>query len=107
MSGLLRLLFGLVVDLFRSRAALEVEIIVLRQQITVLRRGKPNRLTFMATDRLLLDWIYRLFPSAREASPSYDRRPSCAGIARAFDLTGAGSREAGRVALPYQRKSGN
>ena len=55
MSGLLRLLFGLVVDLFRSRAALEVEIIVLRQQITVLRRGKPNRLTFMATDRLGLD----------------------------------------------------
>jgi hypothetical protein len=67
MSGLLRLLFGLVVDLFRSRAALEVEIIVLRQQITVLRRGKPNRLTFMATDRLVLGWICRLFPSAREA----------------------------------------
>jgi hypothetical protein len=33
---------GLVVDLFRSRAALEAEVLVLKQQIIVLRRGKPN-----------------------------------------------------------------
>ena len=67
MSGLLRLIFGLVVDLFRSRAALEAEILVLRQQITVLRRGKPTRLPFMAADRLVLGWICRLFPNARDA----------------------------------------
>jgi hypothetical protein len=48
MSDLIRLIFGLVVDLFRSRAALEAEALVLRQQINVLRRGKPTRLTFMA-----------------------------------------------------------
>ena len=33
MLDLIRLIFGLVVDLFRSRAALEAEVIVLRQQI--------------------------------------------------------------------------
>jgi hypothetical protein len=35
------MIFGAVVDLFRPRAALEAEILVLRQQIVVLRRGKP------------------------------------------------------------------
>jgi hypothetical protein len=41
MWDLCRLFVGLVVDLFRSRAALEAEVLVLKQQIIVLRRGKP------------------------------------------------------------------
>ena len=53
MLVLIRLIFGLVVDLFRSRAALEAEILALRQQIIVLRRGKPTRLPFVAADRLV------------------------------------------------------
>jgi transposase InsO family protein len=67
MSDLIRLIFGLVIDLFRSRAALEAEILVLRQQIIVLRRGKPARLPFMAADKLVLGWVCRLFPNARDA----------------------------------------
>ena len=67
MLGLIRLVFGLVVDLFRSRAALEAEVLVLRQQIVILRRGKSARLPFTAADRLMLGWICRLFPSARNA----------------------------------------
>ena len=67
MLDLIRLIFGLVVDLFRSRAALEAEVLVLRQQITVLRRDKPIRLPFMAADRLVLGWVCRLFPNARDA----------------------------------------
>jgi hypothetical protein len=39
MCNLCRLIFGLVVDLFRSRAALEAEVLMLKQQIIVLRRG--------------------------------------------------------------------
>jgi hypothetical protein len=42
MWDLCRLFVGLVVDLFRSRAALEAEVLVLKQQIIVLRRGKPG-----------------------------------------------------------------
>ncbi|HWL73598.1 MAG TPA: hypothetical protein VNQ74_06985, partial [Burkholderiaceae bacterium] len=42
-------------------------VLVLRQQINVLRRGKPTRLTFMTADRLALGWIFWLFPNARHA----------------------------------------
>jgi hypothetical protein len=41
MLTLIKLILGLLPDLFRSRAALEAEILVLRQQIIVLRRRKP------------------------------------------------------------------
>ena len=67
MLALIRLTCGLAVDLVRSRAALEAEVLVLRQQINVLGRGKPTRLTFIAADRLVLGWICWLFPNARDA----------------------------------------
>ena len=57
MCDLCRLIFGLVVDLFRSRAALEAEVLVLKQQIIVLRRGKPNRMSFLAVDKFILGWV--------------------------------------------------
>jgi hypothetical protein len=56
-----------VVDLLRSRAALEAEIWTLRQQINVLRRTAPKRLSFSAIDRLIFVGLYRLFPNARDA----------------------------------------
>jgi hypothetical protein len=40
MLCLIKLIFGIVLDLFRSRAAREAEILVLRQQIIVLRRDR-------------------------------------------------------------------
>src|SRR5215203_2606643 len=64
MLTLIKLIFGLLVDLFRSRAALEAEILVLRQQIIVLRRRKATRLPFTAADRFLVAWVCRLFPDA-------------------------------------------
>ena len=67
MVTFIKLLFGLLVDLFRSRAALETEILVLRQQIIVLRRGKPARPPFMVTDKLVLGWVCRLFSNVRDA----------------------------------------
>src|SRR5215204_4234759 len=67
MVDLIRLVFGLIVDLFRSRAALEPEILVLRQQIIVLRRRNATRLPFTAADRFLLSWVCRLFPDACDA----------------------------------------
>ena len=39
MLDLCKLIFGTVIDLLRSRATLEAEIVVLRQQINVLRRA--------------------------------------------------------------------
>ena len=48
---------------FKSRARLEAENLVLRQQVNVLIRKLPKRLQLTNSDRLLLVWLYRLFPS--------------------------------------------
>ena len=62
MTDLLKLILGVLASLFRSRAKLEAEILVLRQQINVLRRRMPKRPDLNNTDRLLLVWLYRWFP---------------------------------------------
>ena len=67
MLDLCRIIFGIVVDLFRPRAALEAEILVLRQQIIVLRRGRPSRVPFLVVDRMVLGWVCQLFPKTRAA----------------------------------------
>jgi hypothetical protein len=67
MLDLCRIIFRIVVDLFRPRAALEAEMLVLRQQIIVLRRGRPSRVPFLAVDKMVLGWVCQLFPKTREA----------------------------------------
>jgi transposase InsO family protein len=62
-----RAIWSLLIGLFRSRATLEAENLVLRQQILVLRRTAPKRLSFNALDRLILVVLYRLFPHVRSA----------------------------------------
>ena len=57
----------MVADLFRSRAAIEAEILMLRQQINALRRTAPKKQTFSAIDRLIFVCLYRLFPGVRDA----------------------------------------
>src|SRR5260370_27629543 len=63
MTDLLKLILGLLASLFKSRARLEAEILVLRQQINVLRRRTPKRPRLNNTDRFLFVWLYRWFPS--------------------------------------------
>ena len=67
MVDLCRLIFRMLVDLFRSRAALEAEILVLRQQLNVLRRACPKKLPCFPIDRLILGGICRLFPNVYDA----------------------------------------
>jgi hypothetical protein len=59
----------MVVDLLRSRGALEAEIMTLRKQISVLRRTTLEKLSFGAIERLVFVGLYRLFPKVgdREA----------------------------------------
>jgi hypothetical protein len=47
---------------FRSRAALEAEILSLRHQLNILQRNSPKRMTPTSVDRLLLVALYRLSP---------------------------------------------
>jgi transposase InsO family protein len=67
MSDLCRLIWWALVGLFRSRAAIEAENMVLRQQINVLQRTAPRRPRFGSIDRLVFVGLYRLFPSVRDA----------------------------------------
>jgi hypothetical protein len=67
---LFRLIGWTVVDLVRSRAALEAEIWTLRQQINVLRRTAPKRLSFSVFDHLVFAGLYRLFPKICDARVS-------------------------------------
>src|SRR5258707_15048063 len=54
------LIWSALVLLFRSRASLAAEILVLRHQINMLRRHWPKRQTFSAMDRLIFAGLYRL-----------------------------------------------
>ena len=67
MFDVCKLIVGIVTDLLRSRAKLEAEILLLRQQINVLRRANPRRLRFASIDRLILGGICRLFPKMYDA----------------------------------------
>src|SRR5512135_2240471 len=64
MADLLKLFLAVLASLFKSRAQLEAENLVLRQQINVLRRRMSKRPTLTNIDRLLFVWFYRWFPSA-------------------------------------------
>ncbi len=59
----LKLLACLVVSLFRSKGRLEAEIVILRHQLNVLRRGMQSRARLTLIDRLIFVWLYRLRPS--------------------------------------------
>ena len=52
---------------FTRRARLEAENLLLRQQLVVLRRKSPKRMGLWNIDRLLLVWLYRLYPSLLDA----------------------------------------
>jgi len=67
MSELCSLILCALVRLFRSRAALQAEILVLRHQLNVLRRKSPNRVTFCNIDRLVFAELYRLAPGVLDA----------------------------------------
>ena len=50
-----------------SRARLEAENIILRQQVIVLSRKAPSRVPLKNIDRLIFVWLYRSFPSILNA----------------------------------------
>jgi hypothetical protein len=55
---LVRLIWCAFIELFRSRASLQAEILTLRHQLNVLRRKSPQRLTFGGIDRLAFAGLY-------------------------------------------------
>jgi transposase InsO family protein len=67
MSDLCRLIWCALIGLFRSRAALESEILVLRHQLNVLQRKSPKRVALNSIDRLVLVGLYSLAPGVIDA----------------------------------------
>src|SRR5499433_1003978 len=61
------LVWSVLVLLFRSRASLEAEILILRHQLNIQRRHVPKRVAFSAIDRLIFVGLYRLAPNAIKA----------------------------------------
>ncbi len=52
---------------FRSRAMLQLELIVLRHQLEVLRRNRPDRVRLTRLDRIFWLFLYRLWPRCLDA----------------------------------------
>ena len=67
MGDLLKLIWYAVAGLFRSRAALETEVLALRHQLNVLRRRAPKRVTVSHIDRLVFAGLYHLAPEVLDA----------------------------------------
>jgi hypothetical protein len=67
MSDLFGLIWCALIGLFRPRAALEAEILVLRHQLNVLRRKSPKRLALGNIDRLVFARLNRVAPGILDA----------------------------------------
>ena len=74
----------------KSRASLEAENLILRQQVIVLSRKSRSRVRLLNIDRSIFVWLYRCFPAIVNAitGQARDRDP---GIGAAFGPIGAGS----------------
>jgi transposase InsO family protein len=63
MLAILHLLWAFVANLFKSPRRLEVENLFLRHQLNIAPRRAPHRLWLRGSDRALLVWMTRLWPS--------------------------------------------
>jgi hypothetical protein len=63
MFAILHLLGMFLVDLFKSRSRLEAENLFLRHQLNIALRRAPPRLRLRGSDRTLMVWLVRLWPS--------------------------------------------
>ena len=65
MSSLLVALFALVASSFRTRAALQAEILALRHQLAVFQKNVPGRLRIQRSDRFLWVLLFRFWSGWR------------------------------------------
>src|SRR5437588_11403078 len=63
MFAILHSLGMVVADIFKSRRRLEAENLFLRHQLNIALRQAPHHLRLRGSDRALLVWMTRLWPS--------------------------------------------
>src|SRR5712692_7751550 len=90
MVTILSAIFSIFEFRVRSRISLELELIALRHQVTVLRRQRPGRPRLSSLDRLLWVWLYRIWPQVITRWSWSSRPPWSNGTARASNFFGAG-----------------
>jgi hypothetical protein len=67
MNDLFQLILGILASRFKSRAKLEAENLILREQVNVLRRQAPKHPHLNNIDRLLFVQLYHWIPAMLEA----------------------------------------
>src|SRR2546430_3036931 len=74
MVAVISLLGTFIADRLKSRRRLEVESLFLRHQLNIILRRPPQRLRLRGSDRALMVWMTRLWPSllalARAVQPA-------------------------------------
>jgi hypothetical protein len=90
MKDLFKLILGVLILLFKSRAKLEAEILILRQRSMCFAGGHRNDGTLTIPIVFCLFGLVPLRPWARLRLSG--RRPSFAGTALGFERIGAGDR---------------
>ena len=68
MFAILHVLWIFVVDIFKSRRRLEAENLFLHHQLNIALRRAPPRLRLYGSDRALLVWMTRIWPSLLDIS---------------------------------------
>jgi transposase InsO family protein len=68
MIAILHFVGMFIIDLFKSRSRLEAENLFLRHQLTIALRRAPPRLRLRGSDRALMVWLVRLWPSLLSAA---------------------------------------
>ncbi len=84
----------------KSRGRLEAESLALRHQLNVVCRSAPKGVRPRRSDRLLLIWLYRLWPGVLVPSSSSSRKPSCAGIGSVSRRSSDGGPASGQARRP-------
>jgi hypothetical protein len=92
MFAFLHSLAMFVIDFFKSPRRLEAENLFLRHQLSIALRRAPSRLRLRGSDRALLVWMTRLWPSLLGAAQVVQPEPSFAGIVRVSRRSGVGNR---------------
>src|SRR6266478_8792273 len=96
MLAILHSLGMFMVDLFKPRRRLEAENLFLRHQLSIALRRAPPRLRLRGSDRALMVWLTRLWPSLLGAAHVVQPETTFAGIVRASRRSGDGNREKGQ-----------
>lgn len=63
MKTVLKPLLDSLIDVLRSRATLQLEILALRQQLAMLTERDRRRLGFRQNERIFWVWLYRMWPA--------------------------------------------